>query len=214
MRRSWNRKWRPRRPGGRRPPTRWIDGSTQSVEGDCRYQPVNLVCGNPPNVPMAPFAGCVEIISGEVDLDWADKSESRLDRIVGWTNFQFQSTIIQSNEVSWPLIRAGILVAEEIDDIASWSPPNLFDHDHLEEFEWMWLWQGEGRSFNTVQEQEYPGLNSTIWGGVDVEMDIRVKRKVGKQDHVILVGQFLHGTAGPFSFGVGMVPMLRCVMVN
>lgn len=216
MRRSWKRKWRPRGPGGRRPPTRWIDGSSQGNSGEpCLYSPIPLPCSVPPNTPTAPLLGVYVVASGEVDLDWADKSESRLDRVVGDIGLKALTTIAQEDEIVWPDIRLGMLVAEEIDDITTWNPPNLWDHDHLEEFEWMWLYQTQVLGWDGgAREESWPSLGSRSWFAKDVHVDLHVRRKLGKADHLVIVGQFSHGISAVFNSAVGMACMLRAVFVN
>lgn len=213
---AWRKKWRPRRPGGRRPPTRWIDGSVTNIpDTPCRYQPVPIPCSEAPNVPAVPFSGCHLIVSGEVDLDWADKSESRVDRIIGSIGLHAVQIIPQENMIVWPDIRLGIVVVEDTVEISQWIPPNLWDHDHLEEVEWVWLHQTfmnawEGKS----QTADWPSIGSKQWGATVIPVDITNRRKVGKQDHLVLVAQMSHGNDALFDHGVDMVPMLRCVTVN
>lgn len=215
MRARWPRKWRPRRPGGKRPPTRWIDGSMQTND-TCVFQPTNMVCANAPNVPMSAFAGCFEIVSGENDLDWADKSESRLDRVVGRLSIGLRSIQQQLDSFSLVFARMGMLVVEEVDDITTWQPPNLWDHDHLEEFEWMWLWQGNILDDNVLLVEATGGQLGDLRTWRTIDIDCRVRRKLGKQDHLVLLGQLSNGISAetPFNVSGQYVPMLRCVFVN
>lgn len=154
-------------------------------------------------------------MSGEVDLDWADKSESRLDRVVGNVTLTATSSIVSTGEIVWPLIRLGMLVVEEIDDITTWNPPNLFDHDHLEEFEWMWLHQTYALAWpNWVSTPGWPQVEARGWGGIDIPIDCGVRRKLGKADHLMLVGQMTRLIDADFDFNAEMFEQLRCVFVN
>jgi len=168
---------------------------------------------------MPPFAGCFEVVSGENDLDFADKSESRLDRVVGKVSIGLRSIQVEANVFSLVFARMGMLVVEEVDDILTWQPPNLWDHDHLEEFEWMWLWQGniidgEAGLLQLPNPNDPSFVDVRSWRTID--LDVRVRRKIGKQDHLVLLGQLSNGISAETSFDVSgqFVPMLRCVLVN
>lgn len=181
----------------------------------CQYVPISAVCAQEPNIPMAPFAGCFPIVSGEVDLDWADKSESRLDRVVGSIGLKYRTIITQPDNFVWPDVRLGMLVVEEVENIVDWIPPNLWDHDHIEEFEWMWLCQRQALAFGDhIEVGDFPQVGSFVFGAYDQDVDIRVRRKLGKQDWLILVVQFANGIDAAFDISVQYVPMLRCVFVN
>lgn len=210
--------WRRGRPfrRGRRAPARWIDGSIQGfVDTPCQHQPLNFVCHTEPNVPMPPFSGVYQIVSGEVDLDWADKSESRLDRVVGDITLLMRSIQQEPDVLALPIFRMGMLVVEEVDDITTWVPPNLWDHDHLEEYEWMWLQQT-----CILDEGFFPLFDGNplvdLRASETHHIDIRVKRKLGKTDHLVLLAQMSSPLPSmiPFNIAGQYVPLLRCVFVN
>lgn len=150
--------------------------------------------GQPPAVTLA---------TGQLDVEpWADNQEVLIDRIVGDINIRGIAANVWDAEPAYIVapavyLRLGMLVQEEGD---ATSPPliALGNDEHLEDYEWMWL-----ASF-TPQEWNYTptgGTAGTYIAGMGfsqtLHLDLRVKRKLGQTDQLLLYAQ----AAGQFDPG-------------
>lgn len=147
------------------------------------------------------------IWSGPQDAEHIDNNDAVIQRIVGSVELR---AILDANPRPslLPVVRLGILALEEVPPgtAAGYDEISLFEHDHLEDYEWMWLHQP------TLMAQ-----SSTVVDSVDavshVDIDLRVKRKVGRQDAVALYASFISPTAedvgDPPNNSVYIFPMLR-----
>lgn len=211
-----------RRPNFRKPfgtkrakrPTRWIDANSNPAS-DCQYIGDAISC--------LPTIG-KDLIFGDLDMDWSDKSEVTLSRLVGnlsWTCSSSTTQVVPlSVERGIPnqrvLVRAGILVREEVDAFAGTDPIDLFDPESIEEYEWMWLNQhqvlfhGDGWYSPSGLPNELVITSVSQW---DVDLDLRVKRRLGKKDHLVLFRQW---AAGPGAFDVTVLgaTLLRELMMS
>lgn len=157
-------------------PVRWLDcNSTQGVL-TCETAIGSSEC----DPAIAPY----ELLVGDLDWDWSDASEVRIDRIVGtltW-GFLFQSETNPLNLGTPFTMRFGILATEETDRV--YQSIDLFDPESLEEYEWMWLGQHSVAPQYAASEGAWKSAHS-----VDIPLDVRTRRKLGKKDSVVMYSQ-------------------------
>lgn len=173
-------------------PIRWLDAnSTQGIVETCGVQPIFLAC--------EPMAVPVELLVGDQDWDWSDTSEVRIDRLVGTMSWNYAYSNNATNQPTLPLImRFGILATEDTDRV--YQAIDLFDPESLEEFQWMWLDQ------RTAWDQ--PIVRGTApefhqyTGSIDIPLDVRTRRKLGKKDSVVLYAQTKLVAPAPVDFTV------------
>jgi len=196
---------------------RWVDcNSTALVPGeDCRVESTNFVCAV--QDPNAMVGGTKVLLTGDFDMEWADRGEVRVDRVVGDIQVSSRSVASQ-NEWYLPMLRIGLLLVEEVQDIAAWVPPNLFLQEDLEEFEWMWLWQPDLEvQPPLLNPQGASGQESPQFSGFrnwdSTHLDLRVKRKLGKKDHLVML---CHAASlGPIiNFSASAQHTLRAMLVG
>lgn len=204
---------RARRKSMGRRPTRWIDGnSTGAAEN------VGVIAFTPllprPGIAVPPFYSWVELVQGDIDLEYSDKSEVTIERVVG------DITIVSTQLFSpfdhtatgavrfW--VRMGILVVKEIEDILTWTAPDMWDDEAIESFEWMWLNQ------TPLIPPELGFLSSALDGQVlrfdaneTLHVDLHVRRKMGKKDHLVLVSQYGSSLAAGGDIILGMNHLIR-----
>lgn len=175
-------------------PHRWIAlNCSANVSEECSITP-------PWDVPCVNSAGVqpvVTLAAGQVDVEpWADNAEVTVDRIVGQINLQ--GSVIQTFTEAPPVatapatwIRLGILVQEEGD---STSAPfmNMWTDEHLEDFEWMWLREIIPSNWNYCPGSTTTGPSG--WGFTEtIDLDLRVRRKLGATDNLLLYAQLATG---------------------
>lgn len=212
-----------RRPNFRKPfgtkrarrPVRWIDANSSRTDAECRYTDDVISC--------FPTRG-KDLIYGDLDMDWSDKTEVTLSRLVGQLSFSassnFTSVVPLQTQRQAPqlnvVLRAGILVREEVGTFLESGVIDLFDPENIEEFEWMWLkschvpWWGDG--FHTPSGLPDEVVTS-VYSQFTWDLDLRVKRKLGKQDHLVLFRQWAVG-AGPFDVTFQGHTLLRELMMS
>lgn len=179
-RRPWRRPpWRKSRR-----PVRWTELNTNPMTDACIVQPYNGVCIA--EDPSAMSIGTLELWNGDFDAEYADDASVVVERIVGNISVRgFSPEVAGANSV--PVFRLGMLAVEGVEDIATWSPPNLFVREDLEEHEWMWLHQ----TWWDASWHEAPSWGpSGIRYGAEIFLDLRVKRKLAKKDHIVLLPHF------------------------
>lgn len=195
---------------------RWTECNVSALLGDCQFGIQPFVCAVEDPVAMQP--GTRELLAGDFDMEWADKSHVKIDRVVGDISLATRAIIV-GNEWSVPILRMGLLVVEEVEDIASWVPPNLFVREDVEEFSWMWLWQSsfEGMVPPLVYG-DGPVVEAPFFSGVrvfdKVHLDLRVKRKLGKKDHLVMLHHAAQAAPTPINFSAGAVHFLRAMLVG
>lgn len=173
----------------------------------CGTAIVNLQCE-----PSSPR----ELLVGDLDIDWSDKSEVTISRIVGSISITGESVRTAISGAPYGiLVRLGILVTEDTDRV--YNLIDLGDPESLEEYEWMWLHSQILDPMGFEPGGEY--LNTdTAWTSsyANIPVDIRVKRKLGKKDSLLLYGQHsLHITSpNNFSFSTQMSVQLRTVLAS
>lgn len=187
-------------------PVRWLD--CNSTQG----QPEPATCGtNPLYVSCEPLASPVELLVGDLDWDWSDTSEVRIDRIVGTMSWSYVSSSDSMSSPPLPLLlRFGILATEDTDRV--YQTIDLFDPEALEEYSWMWLHQSVayGNSFINGAAQDF----FSFAGSLDTQLDIRTRRKLGKKDSIVLYAQTKLVAPAPAGFTVssGLTWMLRAII--
>jgi len=195
--------------GGRaRPsrPVRWIEGN--SAHGG---EPLPVVSAFPfsPSLDTSlwPTAGGTELIFGDDDLDWMDKNEATIERVVGDITVacSFLASDLENIQAN-VFYRLGLLVVEEVEDISTWVPPSLWDRESVEEYEWMWLLQDAVDLFQrdtTVSPMRFFSETKTH------HLDSHIHRKLGKKDHLVLLGQFGLGVPLVGDLVIGAVHLVR-----
>lgn len=185
-------------------PVRWLD--CNSSQGNpllqCEQTTHDQLC-----TPQAPL----ELLVGDLDWDWSDASEVRIDRIVGTLSWsvRFQSDASDLGSGAALMLRFGILATEETDRV--YQTIDLWDPESIEEYEWMWLGQ------HTLAP-DWDGLEA-IWKSsksIDIPLDVRTRRKLGKKDSVVLYTQVkrMSDTApgDVISFNSNVAWMLRAII--
>lgn len=202
-RRPWRKK--PWSRGNRRP-VRWVELNNTETVDDCQVSAHNAVCAFDDPVLRKP--GTLELWSGDFDAEYADDASVVCERIVGDISLGGIS-LASDGQFVVPYVRLGLLAVEEVENIGDYEPPNLFLREDLEEFEWMWLYGSDfkGNWQPTLDWEAVPGMRY----GDQLHIDLRVKRKLGKKDHIVLLAQF--ATLGPLvgSVTVGYFHTLRGV---
>jgi len=154
------------------------------MEDPCIITPANFTCAS--DNPTALNAGLLELWDGDADAEYSDDSTVLLERMVG--DIDVRGRVIPDPvEGTWqlPVIRMGILALEEVETVTD-KGLNLFNRENLEEFQWLWLWQSwfPGLSFSRP-----PTTSEHLYFGDAVHVDCRVRRKLGKKDHLIMLSQ-------------------------
>lgn len=183
-RRPWRRP--PWRRAAKRP-VRWLDANSNRT-----LEPPWYTAGGPSPLPNQ---GKV-LLWGDDDLEWMDSNEVLLMRLVGSISYGF-TVESRPTDTFWgiygpPVLRAGILVCEELDSQGGRPTLDLFDPEVLEEYEWMWLHQaGEYTAGSQIAN------GSSVFNAyrTDIPLDLRVRRKLGKKDAVVLYNQWGFPTA-------------------
>jgi len=172
----------PRWKRGRRRPVRWLDAnSTRAEAGLCNQVVWDLFCE-----PSAPIA---ILLDGDADWDWADRSNVRIDRILGTISWDANAaritTGVSTGIPAYLDVRLGILAVED----GLPETIDLFDPENLEEYEWMWLYHSMGRT-----QRGYQPVGEEVLHWMDqsdnIPIDIRTRRSLGKKDKVVLYGQY------------------------
>jgi len=220
MRRRANQRPIRTRPPGRRRPVRWIDafsaGVTQTVEG-------GFTTGVMPPGSIVPAAGPStlnfrELVVGDLDTEWADANEVLLERVVG--DIRVSGYDIANFErlggVAWnqlqTLVRMGIVLVEDTDEDSTPEPPGLWTADDLADGEWLWLWQLGSPQNEHVQVDDVNAECIRVWNH-DYHLDLRVKRKLGRRDRLVLCHEFVM-VGGVFlaEHAVDVQPLLRALV--
>lgn len=172
-------------------PKRWISLNSGATNGNPGYitTPWSVSpaenAGLPPNVVLA---------AGQQDVEpWADNQEVLVDRVVGDINIGGFFTaefadIPPANYAPHVVVRFGMMVQEEAD--ATTAPfINLFADEALEDFEWMWLHETTPENLGYATR-----TSSNAIAGMGfynhIHLDLRVKRKLGQTDLMLLYAQY------------------------
>jgi len=202
---------RVRRPFGKasRRPVRWIDAASKNAD-ECQFTNIDVLC--------TPTTGR-ELISGDLDIEWVDKNEVVLERLVGslsyWASTSLEQSFPAADGRDTPnlrmLVRTGILVREELGSAAAADAIDLFDNESIEEYEWMYLhqhapiWMGDNFSI-LGPTTGFPLVS--LYSQWTEDLDLRVKRKLGKKDHLMLFQQWAAGP-GAFDMSLSAAHLLR-----
>jgi hypothetical protein len=198
---------------------RWIDGfSATLLETSVgEVPPGSLVPGE-----LVATANYREMVVGDLDTEWADANEVVVERIVGdvrvatsRTGLGSSSPVILAQRL--PVVRMGLLVLEETVSPATAAPPeapSLWNNDDLQDAEWMWLHQV---AFDVVQivpdTGPQPGPYGSMHSWSHFHLDVRVKRKLGRRDALVMCHTW--ATVGPLDGSIVTVdvqPMLRVLV--
>jgi len=181
-------------------PVRWLDcNSSQVEEAPCGVNVLYLGCD--------PLSTPVELLVGDLDWDWSDTSEVRIDRLVGTMSWHYRSVSTNLSAPPYPLIlRFGILATEDTDRV--YQTIDLFDPESLEEYSWMWLHQ------SIAADSPVSPDDDSFQGSLDIALDVRSRRKLGKKDSIVLYAQTKLAAPAPSSFNVvsGLTWMLRAII--
>lgn len=200
------RAWKPRWKRGKRRPTRWNASFNSNAAGVLNTYQV-LPAG------FGALAPCATLVSGQVDVEpWADDQEVTLDRVVG----KFTMASVYDRAAGGavpPYVRMGLLVHEE----AEIAGPGGLDELELalneqevwEDFEWMWMWSG----LLVVGVTSLDG--ETLQASREVDIDCRVRRKIGQSDELLLFAQYLNFPAGgSVGSNIELVADVRCILMS
>lgn len=192
-RRPWRRPpWRKR---GASRPTKWIEGNSHGSFNlsTCTLATTDISCS--PTTPRV-------VLAGDQDIEWADRDEVRVDRIVGTVNVVSWYNDINASpyggEYYPPIIAFGLLCVEDTDGL--FQTIDLFDRESVEEYEWMWL---ERRMMVDAPAMAWnPDANEYNFNhhySLVMDWDVRTRRTMGKKDSIVLYSQF--GIPSNFDFG-------------
>jgi len=190
-------------------PLRWIDAGNYLNDNEsdaCAVSWVQVPCG-PPEAELD-FPGAQEIVRGETDLDFSDKSAPTITRVVGdctvragWlTAINPPGFTAPSILTTPPIVRLGLIVVDEV-NAAGWYPPDLFDAADAEE-PWMWRaqWSAKEGDHSTIaalaiatEVNQFHVRNNDTW---NVHVDVRVNRKISMGESLILVYQWRRNNPG------------------
>lgn len=196
---------RPRYPRLPIRPIRWVNASDDAVS-DCQVSYHTMDCNNP---------DAVELLAGDPELTFSDRNEPTLERIVGSISLAYSYTLGAAPNLggTYPIVRLGLLVVNDSPDVTTWTPPSPWKNQDLNDEMWMWLHQTS--SWNYVNQILGPvgATNGNLFGSIDIPVDVRVKRKLARDCHVMLVHQYKYNTA-PVAPGflVGVMSMLRTIV--
>lgn len=127
-----------------------------------------------------------ELIVGQLDLPYIDKSEIRFDRMVG--TISFRCYVSEVGAVPNPaVVRFGILAVEDTDRV--YQTIDLWDPESVEEYEWMWIEQFSFPNQTPFTLGSEPPLTYIQHAMHDVKLDIRTRRKLGQKDSIVLYAQ-------------------------
>lgn len=179
-----------RRPPWRRSaaarPRKWIEANSHGSMAleFCTLETTNITCE--PTTPRV-------LLAGDLDIEWADKDEVRVDRILGTVNvtswYTFQSASPFVGEFYAPVIAFGLLAVEATDTL--FQTIDLFDRESVEEYEWMWLERRQMVSDSQLgwnTENSDWVFNSCL--SLSMDWDVKTRRTMGKKDSVVLYSQF------------------------
>jgi len=161
-----------------------VELNTNAMDDPCVIIPANFTCAS--DDPTALNAGLLELWDGDADAEYSDDSTVLLERIVGDISLRGR-TIPDPAEGTWqlPYCRMGILAVEEVETITD-KGVNLWNREVLEEYQWLWLWQ---TCWPELSFSRPPTTSEHLYYGDAVHVDCRVRRKLGKKDHLVMLSQ-------------------------
>lgn len=168
---------------------RWIDCNSN------RLHPVAgppFVQGQTPTYAGTPTTGKV-LLWGDDDLEWMDVNEVRVERLAGSIDIAVSVDQTVTSNIGQPVFRAGILLAEELEDQGTRPQIDLYDPESYEEFEWMYL--ASGIVSNYAGDFVTGGVAQTR-NNVSIPIDTRNRRKLGKKDALVLYVSIAWAYAG------------------
>lgn len=178
------RRWR----RGPQRPRRWIEGNSHQAANEiCVFDTTNGVLCDP-GTPRV-------LLAGDSDIEWADRSEVRCDRLLGQLTWHAWNLVTSPVDIAPWVVRFGVLAVEETDGL--FQSIDLFDRESLEEYQWMWLYQ-------TIGEASFywnPELTQQLhYQQENIPIDIATRRTMGKKDSIVLYSQARRQATGtPFA---------------
>lgn len=210
-----------RRPPWRKKPVRWVDANSAALEPT----EFNLGVGSitPPGTGGIATVNYRELVVGDIDTGWSDNQDVVLERLVGDISIMQRHLSGPLTDISndsllsgalrvFPIVRMGIVLLEDEDETATPSPPGLWTADDLRDGEWLWLKQWNSLENSHCYLDEPNGTLLRI-GSLDIHLDLRVKRKIGRRDRLVLcheyaqVGETFEGT-----HAIDVQPLLRALV--
>lgn len=184
------RPWR-RKPWAKRRPTRWIELNCTQGSADCVMEGIPILCySEDPDVRQVR-----DMWYGDDDMEYADDNTVLLERIVGSINVGALALPDAGGNWALPEIRMGLLVVQEVEDLSTYRPPSLYIREDIEEYQWLWM-----HEFNSTENawQNDSRLPAGVRYGRHLDIDLHVKRKLSKKDHLVLLTErsvpYLAGT--------------------
>lgn len=177
------RPWR-RKPWAKRRSTRWIELNCTNITEPCVMPNIPILCtSEDPDVRQVQ-----DMWYGDDDMEYADDNTVLLERIVGSVNIGALALFDGEGNFSLPNVRMGILAVQEIEDLTSYRPPSLFVREDIEEYQWLWMYETNSlaQAWTTVG---FPNNNGVRYG-VHLDLDLHVKRKLSKKDHLVLLTEY------------------------
>lgn len=213
---------------GRRRPVRWIDAFSAPLALDASG---DAIAGAMPAGPIVPgglgvSAGDLytvdyrELVVGDIDTEWADANEVVLERLVGditlggVDSLSAPEGIVGSYNSLRTLVRMGIVLLEDVDEqtTSTEKPPSLWTADDLADGEWLWLMQIGSPNQEHMETDATGEVYTRLWNH-DFHLDVRVKRKIGRRDRLVLCHEF--ALPAPVLVGthaVSVHPLLRALV--
>lgn len=209
---------------GPRRPVRWIYGGSETMKAtsqpdppfvdECAIRGEVLVCN--PDEGVTGY----ELVNGETDLEYADKAESTICRVVGdvvfRAGFQQLSMLDFDNVLSVPpMWRIGLIMMRNLKvQEAQIQAPDIWERDANQDADWMYRAQhdfAEGGNVYVAANSGGGGDDHTlIESCVRTHLDVRVNRKCGREDSLILVAQM--GWFNPFDITIPEQAKPRVIM--
>lgn len=135
--------------------------------------------------------------SGDIDAEYADDGHVVLERLVGSINVGLIALPDAEGNFVMPTVRMGILAVEEVEDLTTYPAPSLFVREDIEEYSWLWMHEFNATEGAWVTTADFAPGNNGVRAGRHLDIDLRVKRKLSKKDHLVLLTE----RAVPFEFG-------------
>lgn len=197
-------------------PTRWIDGLSTPAGDNVGIETFAPLLPRP-GTASPPFFSWTELLNGDSDLEYADKSEVTIERVVGDISVLSTQFFLEFSEATMGAIRfnvrMGMLVVKEVEDLTTWVAPDMWDDEAIESAEWMWLKLFHMQpQFITSDHADFGGNAVRFDCAESMHMDVHVRRKLGKRDHLVMVAQWASTLAPGGDLVFGWNHMLRILV--
>lgn len=208
----------------RRPPwrkrreVRWVDGNSAVVNSATGLLPAASI------LPVTTGEATVnyrELLVGDIDGEWADSDQVLLERLVGDICIHGRDLVPVTGEGAadiyaaglqlMPVVRMGLVLIEGVDEsVTAPTAVGMWENDDIADGEFLWTKQLRCASEAHVQSDVDNMVR--IWCE-DIHLDVRVKRKLGRRDRLVLIHEFtLVGSAFVGTHSIDVQPLLRAVL--